>query len=174
LSAAVDQSTLTPGDLAGDVETAVRRLWEDIPQRQQIIKAAVQNLPIPDRYMPDVSTGAIWPDSRRRGVAVLDTMRRESQRPVMPQAPMARPLAMALPVPGASHEQAAEEAFAIQRVETGGQSAAASPSEASQKDTNLASQEKGAAANDVHLLANEVWSLLKRRMETEAERSGRR
>ena len=174
LSAAGDQSTLALGDLAGDVETAVRHLWDDIPQRQQIIKAAVQNLPMPDRYTPDVTSGAIWPDGRRRAISALDTMRREPQRPVMPQTQTVRPLAMALPVPASQHDQAAEEAFAIQRVETGGQSAAASPSEATQKDTNLASQEKGAAANDVHLLANEVWSLLKRRMETEAERSGRR
>jgi hypothetical protein len=33
---------------------------------------------------------------------------------------------------------------------------------------------KGAAANDVHLLANEVWSLLRRRITVEAARSGRR
>jgi hypothetical protein len=39
---------------------------------------------------------------------------------------------------------------------------------------NLTSSEKGAEANDVHLLANEVWIQLKRRLRIEAERLGPR
>ncbi len=42
-----------------------------------------------------------------------------------------------------------------------------------QKASMLASQDRGAAANEIHLLANEVWSLLKRRLAAESERRGR-
>jgi hypothetical protein len=90
-----------------------------------------------------------------------------------------RPLPMTLPaaamtLPVAAISPPSEEIWAIQRSASGEQSAAATLPEAHQQDVNLASQEKGAAANDVHLMANEVWSLLKRRLETEAERIGRR
>lgn len=83
-----------------------------------------------------------------------------------------RALPMILPVPAPLTPT--DDAWAIQRVASGGPSAALAGTKSVQPDVNLVSQEKGAAANDVHLLANEVWSLLKRRLETEAERLGRR
>ena len=89
-------------------------------------------------------------------------------------AALPSPPGPAMMLPSPAPPTSLEDAWAIQRVVSGSQGAGISATEASQQDTNLASQEKGAAANDVHLLANEVWSLLKRRLETEAERSGRR
>jgi hypothetical protein len=40
--------------------------------------------------------------------------------------------------------------------------------------TNSIAQDPGASAHDVGLLANEVWSILKRKLQFEAERIGKR
>lgn len=92
--------------------------------------------------------------------------------PKAPALTTLRAPAMALPHPPAP--AAVDEGWAIQRVASGGSSAGGAEAKSPQQDINLVAEEKGAAANDVHLLANEVWSLLKRRLETEAERTGRR
>lgn len=84
-----------------------------------------------------------------------------------------RVLPMTLPV-APLPPTASEEHWRVQRAASGEPSAAPASGGTHQQSVNLASQEKGAAANDVHLLANEVWSLLKRRLETESERLGRR
>jgi len=79
---------------------------------------------------------------------------------------------MTLPTPPATRLESGT--WAVQRVASGTDSAAPAGGKAGQADVNLSAQEKGEAANDVHLLANDVWALLKRRLETESERLGRR
>lgn len=112
---------------------------------------------------------------RQPGLALKDSLtvpaRREDFTADAPLAvralPMTLPIAPLPPTPS-------EEHWRVQRAASGEPSAAPAGGEAHQQSVNLASQEKGSAANDVHLLANEVWSLLKRKLETESERLGRR
>lgn len=132
---------------------------------------------LPDRHSPEHpangGTGGMALTeamASRQSVALADapkalTSKASALRP--PRAP-----AMALPLPTAPVP--ADEGWAIQRVASGSPSAGGAEAKSPQQDINLVAEEKGAAANDVHLLANEVWSLLKRRLETEAERTGRR
>lgn len=42
-----------------------------------------------------------------------------------------------------------------------------------QRASALASREDGMTANEVHLLANDVWSILRRRLALEADRRGK-
>jgi len=137
-----------------------------LPAAPPALSAPSVRLPIPLRFpKPSPAVTAAF-DPTRPATTVL---RAGTRATVLPSP---RALSMALPVPPAP--PLSEGTWAIQRAASGSQSAAPSASESHQQDVNLASQEKGAAANDVHLLANEVWSLLKRRLETEAERIGRR
>lgn len=137
-----------------------------VPAAPPALSAPSVRLPIPMRFpKPSPAVTAAF-DPTRPATTILRTGTRAT---ILPSP---RALSMALPVLPAP--PLSEGTWAIQRAASGSQSAAPSASESHQQDVNLASQEKGAAANDVHLLANEVWSLLKRRLETEAERIGRR
>ncbi len=137
-----------------------------LPAAPPALSAPSVRLPIPMRFpKPSPAVTATF-DPTRPATTIL---RAGTRATVLPSP---RALSMALPVPPAP--PLSEGTWAIQRAASGSPSAAPSASESHQQDVNLASQEKGAAANDVHLLANEVWSLLKRRLETEAERIGRR
>lgn len=117
------------------------------------------------KRVPSHSAGGLTladTSATRRGGALTDALK----VPAASHAP-----AMVLPFPTAPLPS--DEGWAIQRVASGSASAGRAEAKSPQQDINLVAEEKGAAANDVHLLANEVWSLLKRRLETEAERTGR-
>jgi hypothetical protein len=68
-------------------------------------------------------------------------------------------------------------AMAVQRARTG--SDVATPSRGSSRHTEHQTdvnspRDPGSSAGDINMLANEVWSLLKRKLTFEAERLGRR
>jgi hypothetical protein len=64
----------------------------------------------------------------------------------------------------------------IQRAVTGGAVHAnrTEHSRNTESTTNSSAQDPGASAHEIGLLANEVWSLLKRKLQFEADRLGRR
>ena len=167
------ETDLAERDLAETEETPKRQmglpgLWP-LPPTSRLPEGSRTHFPLGMTIAEARQTIA----ARREALAARNTpssVGRVSMPTISPS--LVRPLPMTLPA--AAMPPSSEETWAIQRAASGEQSAAATLPEAHQQDVNLASQEKGAAANDVHLMANEVWSLLKRRLETEAERIGRR
>jgi hypothetical protein len=74
------------------------------------------------------------------------------------------------------HARATPDTMTIQRVVTGSNSASITntqPPTQAHRQTSQSAHDNGQAPSEVNLLANEVWSLLKRRISAEADRRGR-
>lgn len=96
-------------------------------------------------------------------------------------------MALAPPLPAARGNSgdgavAGASGLSVQRAPAGSGGRGARASQASSPDASVSAapadkteevHDPAKAANDVHLLASEVWSLLRRRLAVEAERRGR-
>ncbi len=169
-----DRSALFSGSPAGPTLLPPGLAWQVVPDLTVTPKPPTERTGV--RPAAPLAVGlSARPRTRVRQTRLAPEgalpARREGPAEVLPLA--ARALPMTLPV-APQPPTPAEDHWRVQRATSGEPSAAPAGSASHQQSVNLASQEKGAAANDVHLLANEVWSLLKRKLETESERLGRR
>jgi hypothetical protein len=82
--------------------------------------------------------------------------------------------AMLLPATAGVFGRESADGLAVQRVETVVPAQAErAPAPEAQSRAESTQEDPEAAAHEVHLLASEVWSILKRRLEIEAHRAGR-